>query len=213
MFYLVTDQDNKTWRDIQWGENVTHDEENSNYHFEVYNSPQVACYMYPCYEGIKNPKIWLCTTGDNLSREDGFRTRFAKITTIKEFPISLPTIEQRITFGILCAMSLVLNPLFRNWALSYLLREDQTQATAHNINEKLVAQLGTEQVMEHEYIACCHAVFAAVLLEDPALFSANAAHKAYYDSLELKEPLDLSKIAEIVNLVPASDIAGLLAGN
>ena len=209
MFYLITDQDNKTWRDIQWGDNVTHEEENSNYHFVVYNSPQVACYMYPCYEGTKNPKLWTAA-GEHLTRDEGLRSKFAKLTTVNELPITLPTIEQRVTFGILCAMNLVLNPLFREWALKYLRGEDQTKESAHTVNEKLIAQLGTTVPREHEYTACCHAVLASVMLDDPALFAANAAHRAYHDSLELAEPLSLEQTAQIVKMVSAVDIANLL---
>lgn len=209
MFYLITDQDNKTWRDIQWGENVAHEEENFNYHFIVYNAPQVATYMYPCYEGIKNPKLWLAA-GENMTRDEGFRSQFAKLTTTKEFVVSLPTDEQRITFGILCAMNLVLNPIFRDWALKYLKGDDQTKATAHSVNEKLIAQLTQDVPKQHEYIACTHAVLASVMLDDPSLFAANAAHRAYHDSTELVEPLNLEQTAQIVNMLPAAEIASIL---
>lgn len=209
MFYLLVDQDNKTWRDTQWGENITHEEENDNYHFVVYNSPQAACYMYPCYEGTRNPKIWTAT-GENLNRDDGFRSKFAKLTTISELPITLPTNEQRITFGILCAMNLVLNPLFRDWALAYLKGDDQTKETAHEVNSQLVAQQGTGIPEEYEYIDCCHAVLASVMLDDPALFAANAAHRAYHDSFELNIPLSLEEVAQIVDVVSMKDIATLL---
>ena len=209
MFYLITDQENKSWRDIQWGENVTHEEENSNYHFSVYHSPQVACYMYPCYEGIKNPKLWIAS-GENPNRDEGLRSKFSKLTTIKEFVVSLPTDDQRITFGILCAMNLVVNPLFRNWAKAYLLGEDQTKETAQKVSNQLVTQIGEPMPVEYEYVSCTHAVLASVLLDDPALFAANAAHRAYYDSLELPEALNLDQVAQITNMLPGNEIATIL---
>lgn len=209
MFYLITDQENKTWRDIQWGENVTHEEENFNYHFWVYNSPQVAAYMYPCYEGTKNPKLWTAA-GQHCTRDDKIRTLFSRLTSVKQLPMTFPTDEQRINFGILCAMNLVLNPLFRDWALKYLRGEDQTKETAKVVEEKLVAQMGTPVPRSHEYIGCTFAVLASVMLDDPALFAANAAHRAYHDSLELTEPLNLDQTAQIVNMLPAAEIANLL---
>lgn len=112
-------------------------------------------------------------------------------------------------------MNLVLNPLFREWALKYLKGEDQTKETAHTMNEMLTTQFaksqrGTKIPKEHQYIDCCYAVLASVMLDDPALFAANAAHKAYHDSLEFTEPLDLEQTAQIVNALTASDIASLL---
>ena len=75
MFYLVTDQNNKSWNGTQWGENVHHQDENS--HFVTYNSLDVASYMYPFYEEIVNPKLWLIS-GENPQYFGGnFRTKFS----------------------------------------------------------------------------------------------------------------------------------------
>lgn len=209
MYYLITDQDNKTWRDIQWGEGVTNEDENINYHFAVYHGPQTASYMYPCYDGIKEPKLWLAA-GRGLSKNEGLRSYYQQLTTTKEFAITWPTQEQRITFGILCAMNLVMHPDFREWAKKYLKGEDQSKESAHALNEKLLKEMGTNLPKEREYIACCHAVLSSVLLQDPALFAANAGHRAYHDSLELTQPLNLEQTAQIVNMLPAADIASIL---
>lgn len=214
MFYLITDENNKTWRDIQWGENVTHEEENPNYHFVVYNSPQVARYMYPCYEGIKNPKIWIAS-GENPNairgfpqKLDGFRSNFSKLTTISEFSVELPTNEQRINFAILCAMNVAQYNPFTDWALKYLRGEDQTKESAQNLNDKLIAKLDVEA--PEDYTDCCFAVLAYVTLGDP-VFAANAAHRAYHDSTEFEEPLNLDQMAQIANMISAEDIAALLS--
>jgi hypothetical protein len=206
MFYLITDQDNKTWRNIQWGENITHEEENSNYHFIVYNSPLVASYMNPCYEGIKNPKLWTANA-ENLSRDDGFRSKFAKLTTISEHQIELPTNEQRINFGILCALNVAKYQPFNDWAFKYLRGEDQSKESAQKLNDELIAKLDAEA--EEDYTACCFAVLASVTLED-SVFAANAAHRAYHDSLDFAEPINLDQVAQITNMVSAKDIANLL---
>ena len=209
MFYLITDQDNKTWRGVEWGENITHEEENPNYHFAVYNSPQAACYMYPFYEEIKNPKVWTAT-GENPSRDEGFRTKFAKLTTVSPLSIMLPTRDQRITFGILCSMNLVMNPIFRDWAVKYLRGEDQTKESAKIGADKLMEQVGTPVPAEHEYTACCHAALAAVMLEDPSLFAASAGHRAYHDSLDMAQPINLEQIAQIVNMLSSAEIASFI---
>ena len=157
MFYLITDKDNTTWRDVQWGENVTHEEENPNYHFAVYNSPQAACYMYPFYEEFKNPKLW-AASGENPSRDEGFRTKFAKLTTLNQLTSTLPNKDQRITFAILCSMNLVMNPIYRDWAVRYLKGDDQTKESAKLVADTLSEQSGTPLPAEHEYTACCQAV-------------------------------------------------------
>ena len=209
MFYLITDQENKTWGDVQWGENISHEQENDNYHFVVFNSPETARYLYPSCEGTKNPKIWNAS-GENMSRNDGFRTRFAKLTTISELAFSLPTNEQRINFGILCALNVMLYEPFKTWALKYLRGEDQTKESAQAMNDEILAKIDSSDPKE-DYSDSCFAVLASVMLDEPAIFSANAAHRAYHDSLECIQPLNLEQIAEIVNMMSAKDIAELLS--
>lgn len=225
MLYLVTNQENKTWRDILWGENVTHEENNANYHFAAYDSPTVASYMYPTYDGITTePKIWEALAPDHLELADpvgkrDFRRKYPKLTTVQEVPFKNPSLEQRINFAILCSMNLVLHPTYRNWALNYLKGEDQTKETAHATSETLINQMGTDLPAEHEYYECAHPVLAAVMLDQPAEFCANAAHRAYFDSLdgknsilELCPPLDLHQLAEIANLISGPEIAEVLYG-
>ena len=233
MFYLITDQDNKSWRDIVWGENVSHTENNPNYHFSVFNSPQTATYMYPYYERTLHfPKVWE-VKAENLARSEGFRSKFSKLTSLKEFKIALPTNEQRIVFGILSCMNLITNPIFKDWALKYLKGEDQTPESAFKVNEKLLEMMSCTWMgtPENQYFYCAHAILTAVAINEPFVLPATAAHRAYHDSLnfnfeapthELKpeeikqisnmapEELNLEQVAQIVNIMPAAEIASLL---
>lgn len=200
---LVTDQNNTTWRNIQWGENVSHSEENPNYHFVVYNSTLVASYLYPCYELIENPKLWNAIGENPENTLETFRSKFSKLTTINECSIELPTNEQRINFGILCAVNVVQYPPFLDWAFKYLKGEDETKESAEIMQKKLIDKLDAEI---EDYSSSCFAVLASVMINNP-IFTANAAHRAYYDSLELNQPLDLDQIAQIINVMPPKQIA------
>lgn len=206
MYYLITDQEGKDWRGRLWAAGVSHTEENENYHFAVYNSPLVAVYMYPAYEGIKNPKLWLCS-GDNPSVEDGLRSSFATLSVQSLFTAQFPTVEQHITFGVLCAMNLVMNPVFREWGLKYLRGEDTSKESAQAVMDTLLATLDQRQERE----SAAFAALSAVLLDDAPLFGANAAHRAYWDAYDLPTPLDLAQTAQIVSVLSPVDIAGLLA--
>lgn len=225
MIYL-TNQDNTDWKGTLWGENITHTEENPNYQFMAYKSLDVAAYMYPCYEGIKEPKFWECT-GEGETPYEILRGRFKKLTTLKEVHLmefetfnaetnelkinKFPTNEQRITFGILCSLNLVLNPIFREWAVKYLNGTDPTKQSAQDCSEKLSESVLDEKTPpEHQYITCALAALGSVMLDDPALFAANAAHRAFHDSLELTEPLNLEQTAMIVNMMPRSEIVQIL---
>lgn len=216
MLYLVTDQENKTWRNILWGGNITHEESNSNYHFAAYNSPLVASFMYPTYDGIAYnpavpPKIWEAIGEGESHDQGGFRNKYAKLTTTVEVAFQNPTIDQRMNFALLCAMSLILNPIFRTWAINYLRGTDQTKETAHVVSEALSDQATQEDLPPgHEYYDCAFPALAAVMLNEPAEFCANTAHRAYFDALDRNIPLDLDHMARIACMIAGPEIAMVL---
>lgn len=215
MLYLVTNQENKTWRNIEWGEGITHEESNSNYHFTAYDNLLVAAFMYPTYDGIAysteiTPRIWEAVGEGESNDQGGFRKKYAKLTTVKEVSFQNPNIDQRMNFAILCAMSLVLNDTFRSWAIDYLMRTNQTKEAAHAASEKLTAQLSEELPPGQEYYACAYPVLAAVMLDEPAEFCANAGHRAYFDAIDRNIPLELGHLAQIAMMIDGPEIAKVL---
>lgn len=213
MFYLITDQDHRTWRHIQWGENITHEEENPNYQFVVYPTLLIAMYMYPAYECPQNPKVWLAE-GDLETAYpailNGIRLKLPKLTTIKEVETQWPNSEQFMNFGILCTLSVVMNPQFKKWAIDYLKGIDRTKETAHKVNQYLEEIMGNPEITPlDQYADPAAIILSAVMLDDPFL-AATAAHRAYHDSLELTSPINLEQTASIVNILSAFDIAQYL---
>lgn len=210
MLYLITDQEDKTWRDIQWGENVVHEETNSNYHFAAYDAPSVASYMYPAYDGITEPKCWSATGEGESPDQGGFRKKYAKLTTLNPFPLTIPTAEQRITYALVCCLNLIVNPLFRTWAINYLRDTDRTIGTMEVVQQTLWDQMEQELPPAHDYYNCAFPLFAGLSSGKIEEYTAWAVHRAYYDSLE-KEPLNLDSLAQIVSMLPSPQIAEALA--
>lgn len=210
MYYLVTDENNKTWRDVEWGENVTHEETNPNFFFSVYDNAYTALFMYPAYEAFNKPKIWE-TSQQNVSASF-FRLAFPKITSLKPIQLTLPTREQQLTFAIVCCINMIALPKFRTWAFNYLKGIDTSKESAHKLQSELESHLKNADLSpKEEYISCAHACLAAVLVDDSALFVANTAHRAFYDSPET-ERLDLGQIADICMQLSPDKIAEALAG-
>ena len=208
MYYLITNQNDMTWRDRLWGPDVTHEVTNFNYYFEVYDHIPTALFMQPAYEDIKNPKIWECSI-DNPNKTS-FITMAPKVTTHKTVDFPEITKQQRITFAILCCLQIVQNPIFREWALNYLNSIDTSEESAKKTQEKLMAQMGSEEIPEeHDYISCAHACLEAVFKDDVQNAAANSAHRAFYDSPH-QDRINLQQLAEIALTVSPKDIAELL---
>ena len=205
MLYLVTNEENKTFNNVLWGENVSHEEENPNHYFPVYNSPQIASYMYPFYEIIKNPKIW--SASSECPIQNHIRSHLPKLTTIEDIKFSFPSNSQRMNFSILCSLNIVTNQLFKTWAINYL-KGNKTKEAAQNLNEQLIQEKDVSQ--EDSYLACTYSLVSAVTIEDPIFLTACSAHRAYCDALTMKNPINLNQIIDIVNNLSDQEIVSVL---
>ena len=200
--YLITDEHDKTWRDIQWGPNISHSEANDNYQFYVYHNALVLLFMYPAYEGeINNPKVWQCQ-GQNLTRDEVFRQRFETLTSLEPVEVVWPTPEQRMTFALINSLTVSKNKYFSDWAMKYLKKEDQSLEAA----QKMIKDIDYDL-----QVSCAFALEAAIEKQDFLRYPAYATHRAWYDNLYTKVKLDLEQTAQVVLTVPVEDIIQILA--
>lgn len=199
--YLITDEHDKTWREIQWGPNITHSESNDNYQFYVYHSPLTLVFMYPSYEGdINNPKVWKCRA-NNLTRDEEFRQRFETLTTLEPVEVVWPTDEQRMTFACINALAIAKNKHFNDWAMKYLKKENQSLQAA----QKMIRDIEFD-----DSCGCAYALEAAIEKQDFLHFTAYSSHRAWHDGLDTKNKLDLDQTAQVVLTVSLEDIVQIL---
>lgn len=213
MFYLLTDQENKTWRDVLWGENVTHTETNTNYYFEVYKSPILAAYLAPrslSQFDKMAPKIWLAT-GEGDTIDWGMTQQFEKLTTVKDIGFRFPSTENRRICAILAAMNLVAHPAFLEWANNYISGKDISLETAEKTYDEIkTAMNSVDTVEEQMQFATAHGIFAGFVKNNPDFFNACSIYKAYYDAIDRELSLKLEEIVKIAYEVPQEEIANIL---
>lgn len=201
MHYLVTDQDCKTWRGYHWGPGVTNTEENPNYFFAAYTTPEKALLMYPAYEDFSSARLWV-VEGEN-SKPDHIRQEYKTFKCHGEYIINQPTHEQIRSFAICCCLILVDDKDFKEWCHRWLRNEDRTSESAMRIQKALIDRVGGEA-----YMSCAHACVTSTLVESPSLFAANAAHRAYYDSPQ-ENRLDLDLISSLAMTTGPSKLSDL----
>lgn len=209
MYYLVTDSENKTFGNVLWSENVVNEENNNpNKLFSIYEDPIVAHMLNPAYDGYKNPSIWIVEGEKEFTF--GFRHESKKLKAIKKVELSEPTDQERIAFAILCSIHLVSNPIFQEWSKNYLKSEDnRSKQTAENVLKQLQQlEFGKAKDPQDEYLSCAIPCLMSVIVE-PLIFSANTAHRAYYDSPE-NNRIDLPKAAKIATKLKMEEIYEML---
>jgi len=198
----VTDQKDQSWRGVQWGLNISHEENNSNYYFGVYETLNTALFMYPYHEDIDQPKFWRIAEPFNSKK---YRIEIPKVTTLEPIQVTLPTNKQRINFAILACLFIVSNKSFREWAKAYLL-EEPTDDPITVVKKIQISTLQGDVPTQDDYISCVHPCLNAIMMENPNFFAAASAHRAFYDSPE-NDPINLTQIADISLSISNKEIA------
>ena len=133
--YKLTDENNRTYNDTQWGINVSHTATGtttflcSDGWIHFYTHPLLAVLMNPNHAKFVNPKLWEAEASGEMKHEllkSGCKT----LTTIREIPLPKVSRIQRIAFVILCAKEVCKDEKWNSWADKWLSGEDRSKETA-----------------------------------------------------------------------------------
>lgn len=121
--------------EMKWGPGITHEAQGSGTELcsdgfiHAYTSPLLAVLLNSIHADIANPLLWECE-GEVLLSDHGLKVGCKKLTTIRTLPVPIVTQEQRVAFGILCALEVERDAVFAKWARKWLSGEDRTKAAA-----------------------------------------------------------------------------------
>jgi len=177
--YKLTDADDRTRGETQWGPGVTHEAPgtgelcNSGW-IHVYDDPVLAVLMDPIQGNFgADAHLWRCECL-GAERSDGTKRGVASCTTVERV-VDLPavTTEQRVRFAILCAQEVCRDPAWRAWADGWLTGRDRNSgAAAARAAREAVAAAGAARA------AAEAAAWAAAAAEAAAAEAAWAAAEA-----------------------------------
>jgi hypothetical protein len=131
--YKLTDEKHQTYNGTQWGEGVEHTapgtgEMCGSGWLHAYRSPEIAALMNPAHANFKNPVLWEAE-GD-VGIDDGTKVGCTRLKTIRIIQMPTITAEQRIEYGIRCAMEVYHEPKWTKWAERWLSGEDRSKTAA-----------------------------------------------------------------------------------
>jgi len=127
--YKLTNQDGTTFGGCQWGEDVTHTTDGKGDlcgpgWLHAYTDPLLAVFLNPVHGCFVNPLLWEAE-GEIGKNDDGTKVGCTALTTIRQIPLPVVTNEQRVRFGILCAMQVYAELSFVVWAKKWLSGDDR----------------------------------------------------------------------------------------
>jgi hypothetical protein len=134
--YKLTDQNMNTYLGFHWElnkEQITSGNSDSlcNSHWlHYYHSPLLAVLLNPIHANISNPRLFEVNANGKHLNDKGLKGGCTKMTLIKEIQLPEISINQKITFAILCAKQVYKETNFILWADSWLVGKNRTAAHA-----------------------------------------------------------------------------------
>ena len=134
--YKLTNQENETFNQTKWGENVSHETDGTgglcgSGWLHAYTHPLLAVMLNPIHGNFINPKLWECE-GEIGLNDRGLKVGCKKLTTTKEIPLPNITLEQKVRFAILCGKQTCRNKKWNEWADKWLNGKDRRKKAAAN---------------------------------------------------------------------------------
>lgn len=174
--YKLTDENGYTYGGTLWGPNVTHSGTGkgglcSSGWIHCYTSPYSAILLNPIHANFPSPRIWLAQ-GEIVKRDNGLKYGCKTLTTIREIPLQIITLKERVHFGILCAMLVYKNVSWHDWANGWINGSNRSEKSAGRAADAARAA---------DYAAgAADAARAAAYAASAAYYAASAAGAAYY---------------------------------
>ena len=216
--YKLTNQENETFNQTKWGENVSHETDGTgglcgSGWLHAYTHPLLAVMLNPIHGNFINPKLWECE-GEIGLNDRGLKVGCKKLTTTKEIPLPNITLEQKVRFAILCGKQTCRNKKWNEWADKWLNGKDRRKKAAANAaaNSAANAAFYTAAAAANAaanaafyaaaaatYAAANAAAFYAAAANAAAFYAAAAAAATYAAARAadgIKSDIDLIELAE-----------------
>ena len=175
--YKLTDADDRTRNDTQWGEGITHTASGNgelctaNW-LHCYSDPVLAVLMDPIHGGYgDNGHLWKCETPDQARQLDdkGTKLGVSSLTTLELIDLPRVTLEQRIRFAIYCARQVTTNTMWVRWSDEWLRNENRARTNAIGAAIRAAAYAGSAAD------AAAYAAYAAAAATEDAYTAAYTA--------------------------------------
>jgi hypothetical protein len=135
--YKLTDSNDKTKGDTQWGEGVRHEAKGTNSELcsdgwiHWYHDPLLAVLHDPIHgEFGTEAHLWEAKTDGGIREEGRMKGGSKGLTTLRRIDLPTVTTEQRVRYAILCARQVRQDAAWNAWADRWLSGEDRTAEAA-----------------------------------------------------------------------------------
>jgi hypothetical protein len=134
-YYKLTDENDRSRGDCQWGEGITHEVEGdeglcSDSWIHFYDDPYLAVIFNYIHASFPKFHLWEVQVDGEIKTDRGLKFGAHKVTTIKKIDPPDISNEQKIAFAILCAKEVFKGKQWNIWADKWLSGENRESSVA-----------------------------------------------------------------------------------
>ena len=132
--YKLTDKNDQTHGDCQWGKGVTHRADGegelcSEHWIHYYSDPVLALFLDPLHGAFgSRAHLWEVEVAGEIKTDHGLKFGTTELTTVERLRKTRITREHRVHFAILCAKKVCHDRAWNKWADAWLDGTDRTTA-------------------------------------------------------------------------------------
>ncbi len=157
--YKLTDANGQTYGGTQWGPGITNNAPGGGAlctaaWIHAYRDPILAVLMNPIHGNYKDPQLW--EAEGEVGIDDGTKVGCTILTTLRQIPVPIITVEQRMVFYILCAKRAYADPGWIRWADSWLSGADRSEKSVSAEVSAWAAVWAVEAARDLDLIAIAH---------------------------------------------------------
>jgi len=162
---------NTQWELQEWKETSGKGELCSPGWLHYYNDPLLAAFLNPIHAKFAAPRLFQVEVAPEarIKEDRGLKLGCTKMRLVQELQFPQVTMEQRVKFGILCALEVYDDAKFVQWAAKWLDGADRSKNAA----------AWAADAADDAWAAAADAARAAARAADAAVDAAGAADAAY----------------------------------
>lgn len=209
--YILSNQIDEYWTGKKFIENELVTEDNPNYQFIGFNSPEKAKFFNPMLQNLPELKIWECEPKESASQNWLFTT-YKSVLTKSVCQIDDLTDLQYIAMAILGILSVIRNNKIRCFCFDYLRNKNRKPETAEKLYKRL-SEKNNNTRPEEEYIGPAWSFLNGIQSNQIKHNCTKSLYRSICDSHCIDAPLDFQNMYTMVKTFSLEEIADKIKNN
>lgn len=208
--YILTNKNDEYWTGKKFIKNEIVDEENSNYFFQGFESPEEAMIFNLMFQNYEMFNIWKCEIKENFDK-NWIISRNKSVVPVDICEVDSLTDLQYIGMALIGVLGVIQNNKVRGYCFNFLRNKNRSPECAEKLLEKLINKNQNTKEID-EYVGPVWSLLEAIIKNDYKKHASISLYKSICDSNCVNQPLKFSVIYNAVKNLSLEDIAERISG-